>query len=329
MAEHPFAPFVRILGKGPRLSRPLTREEMREAATMILAGEVTPEQLGAFFCLLRVKTETPEELAGFAEAIRANIGKAPICAEVDWPSYAGKARRAPLFILAALLLADQGLTIAMHGAEGHTANRLFTEDALRAFGISPAADLGDAAARLAEDRFCYLPMGALHPRLGALMELKWLLGLRSPLHSVIRHLNPFDAPCSLISVFHPNYRTVHREAALLMGQRNLACFKGDGGEVERRIEKPTLVEGLRDGAPFEEEWPALLDHSPLESDLDPNFLAALWRGEAEDPVSAKIVTGTAAIVLKLAGRAGSITEAQSLAEQDWADRRRDRWHCNV
>ena len=323
MAEHPFAQFVRILGKGPRLSRPLTQAECREAATMILAGDVTPEQLGAFFCLLRVKTETPEELAGFAEAIRAALPKQAMPpVDLDWPSYAGKARRAPLFILAALLVAEQGVTVAMHGAEGHTANRLFTEDALRSLGIAPASDLSRAALDMAQHRFAYLPMGLFHPRLDELMELKWLLGLRSPLHSVIRHLNPFDAPASLISVFHPNYRAVHRDAAKLLGQKNLACFKGDGGEVERRVEKPCDVEGLRDGQAFDEEWPALLDASPAESDLDPAWLAALWRGEAEDAVAETIVTGTAAIALKLCNRAETIDQAQHLARKAWVSRAR-------
>jgi anthranilate phosphoribosyltransferase len=294
MAEHPFAHFVRILGKGPRLSRPLTQEECRDAAAMILEGSVTPEQLGAFFCLLRVKTETPEEVAGFAQAIRATVPRQAMPAvDIDWPSYAGKARRAPLFILAALLLAEQGLTVAMHGAEGHTANRLFTEDALRSLGIAPAPDLRRAALDLAQHRFAYLPMGLFHPRLDALMELKWLLGLRSPLHSVIRHLNPFDAPTSLVSVFHPNYRAVHRDAAKLLGQKNLACFKGDGGEIERRVEKPCQVEGLRDGEPFEEEWPALIETSPA-----------------------------AAIALKTSGRAQTIDEAQHLARQAWITRPR-------
>ena len=322
MNEHPFAQFVRILGKGPRLSRPLTQAECRDAATMILDGGVTPEQLGAFFCLLRVKTETPEELAGFAEAIRAALPALPAPADLDWPSYAGKARRAPLFILAALLLAAHGVTVAMHGAEGHTAGRVFTEDALRALGIAPAPDLRRASRDLAEHHFAYVPMGLFHSRLDRLMELKWQLGLRSPLHSVIRHLNPFGAPAALISVFHPNYRAVHRDAALLLGQKNLACFKGDGGEVERRVEKPCQVEGLIGGRPYDEEWPALIDASPAESDLDPAFLAALWRGEIEDPVAETIVAGTAAIALRVCGKAGTAAEAEELARRWWAGRPR-------
>lgn len=68
--EHPFAPTIRILGKGKNGSRSLTIDEAYDAMTMILEDKVTAEQLGAFLMLLRVKEETPEEVAGFVRAIR-------------------------------------------------------------------------------------------------------------------------------------------------------------------------------------------------------------------------------------------------------------------
>ncbi len=326
MPEHPFAPFVRILGKGPHLSRPLTLDEARAAGRMIMDGAVEPEQLGAFLCLLRVKIETPDELAGLALAVRESmtVPSPRPAVDIDWPSYAGKARRAPLFILAALLLAQNGLSIAMHGTEGHTAGRVYTEETLARLGVPAATSLTDAAGQLARRHFTFMPLGLLHPRLPDLMELKWLLGVRSPLHSVLRHVNPFDARLTLVSVFHPNYRPLHRDAALAMGQRDIACFKGDGGEVERRPEKPCLVEGLRDGCVFSEEWPPTLDMAGAgDSPLDPDYLAGLWRGACADPLAEAAVTGTAALVLRCAGRAGSFAEAEALARKLWAGRRRD------
>ena len=68
--EHPFAQYVRILGKGRKGSRGLTQEEAKETFRMILNDEVTPEQLGAYLMLMRVKEETPEEVAGAALAIK-------------------------------------------------------------------------------------------------------------------------------------------------------------------------------------------------------------------------------------------------------------------
>ncbi|KWV84667.1 hypothetical protein PFLmoz3_05705 [Pseudomonas fluorescens] len=55
--EHPFAQFVRILGKGKRGARNLTREEAREAMGMLLDEKVEDTQLGAFLMLLRHKEE--------------------------------------------------------------------------------------------------------------------------------------------------------------------------------------------------------------------------------------------------------------------------------
>jgi anthranilate phosphoribosyltransferase len=230
----------------------------------------------------------------------------------------------PLFLLSALLLADNGLRIAMHGAGGHTAGRLYTADALAAFGIAAAASLADAATQLSARRFTFVPMGVLHPVLPAIMELKPLLGLRSPLHTVARNLNPFDAKASLASVFHPNYRAVHRDAAKLMGMTELACFKGEGGEVERRPEKPCLVEGLRQGAAFEEEWlPTMAAGAVRDLEMDAHRLVRLWRGDVADAYAEATVIATAAVGLRLVGRAGSMADAETLAAELWAGRRRD------
>ncbi|OIR09922.1 bifunctional protein TrpGD [mine drainage metagenome] len=322
--EHPFAPYIRLLGKGPRLSRPLTLEEARAATALILQGAVEPVQLGAFLCLMRVRTETPEEVAGFALAVQDAL---PLPAglprpDLDWPSYAGKSRRLPLYLLAALLLAENGVRILMHGAEGHTAGRLYAREGLEALGHAPAASLAEAGALLETRRFAYVPLALLHPRLQEILDLKALLGLRTPLHTVARNLNPFRAPAALMSVFHPNYRALHQEAARLMGQNAMACFKGEGGESERRPDKPCLVEGLAGGVPFSEDWPPLLaETAPPDEDLSPARLAALWRGGWSDPFAEAAVVATAALPLGLLGRAGSQAEALDLAQRWWENRK--------
>ncbi len=326
-SEHPFAQYVRILGKGPRLSRALTIDEARTAAAMVFRDEVEPVQLGAFLCLLRVRTETPEEVAGFALAIRDSLQRPadlpPV--DVDWPSYAGKARRLPLFILAALLLAGSGVRIFMHGTEGHTAGRLYTRETLAALGVPAASSPAEAAGQLAAYNFTYAPMELLNPKLNEIFGLKSLLGLRSPLHTVVRNVNPFDARAALISVFHPNYRAVHRDAAKLMGMHSVACFKGDGGEVERRPDKPCLVDGLLAGTEFSEEWAPLLSGGPESPNgMDPAFLGALWRGTVADSFAEATIVGTAAVALRQLGRAKTVDEAERLARQLWGERRRDR-----
>lgn len=322
--EHPFAPYVRALGKGPNLSRPLTMDEARAAMGMILRGQVEPVQLGAFLCLLRVKTETPAEAAGLALGIRDSLSRPPnLVADVDWASYAGKSRRLPYYLLAALALAQSGVKVFMHGAEHHTAGRVYSTEALASLGVNAATSVDQAAEQLARTNFTYITLEHLAPGLQAIIDLKPLLGLRSPVHTVARMANPSGAPFSINGVTHPPYLPVHQDGALLLGDRFSAAFKGDGGEVERRPEKPTEVWAVLDGAAIREDWPALLGGIREREDiLDLSRLRAVWTGDEQDPSADATIAGTIAIVLRYSGRAGSVAEAEAAGQALWQARDR-------
>ena len=218
--EHPFARYVRILGKGKTGTRSLSESEAQEAFRMILRGEVDPLQLGAFLMLLRVKEESPEELAGFVRACREERVAPPegLAADLDWSSYAGKRHQHPWFLLAVLLLADAGYRIFLHGADGHTQGRLYTEDAMRQLGLPVANDWSDVGRQLDQFHISYLPLRHLCLPLHQMMQLRPLLGLRSPVNTLARLLNPLASPCSLQSVFHPAYAELHQRADFLLGQ---------------------------------------------------------------------------------------------------------------
>jgi len=53
--------------------RDLSRAEARSAMHAIMAGEASEAQIGGLLVALRVKGETPDEIAGFAEAIREHV----------------------------------------------------------------------------------------------------------------------------------------------------------------------------------------------------------------------------------------------------------------
>jgi len=326
--EHPFAATVRILGRGPTLSRSLTIEEAEEAMAMILRGEVRPEQLGAFLMLLRVKEETPAEIAGFVRGARATFELPDPLPQVDldWSSYAGKRRQLPWFLLAALTLAQDGVRIFMHGTEGHTPGRLYTRATLEALGLPIAATLAEAARQIETDGFAYLPLEGMSPRLYDIIQLRPVLGLRSPVHTLARMLNPFEAPTLLQGIFHPNYMSIHQGAAQLLGQPRMAVFRGEGGEIERRPNKPCQVLSIDDGSLGDLNWPPMLSSSqqPRDEVMDISRLVGFWRGEAADDYATAAVTGTLAIALHTLGRAADIDTAQALAETLWAGRDRDR-----
>ena len=124
---HPFAEYVKILGRGKNGSRSLSFAEAKASMAMILNDETEELQLGAFLMLLRVKEESPEEMAGFVAACREAINTPKIQVDIDWSSYAGKRRHLPWFILSALAMAQSGIRIFIHGATGHTPDRVYTE----------------------------------------------------------------------------------------------------------------------------------------------------------------------------------------------------------
>jgi len=321
MTEHPFAQFIRIIGRGPNLSRPLDEEEMYEAAQMILSGDVEPLQLGAFLCILRVRTEVPGEGAGFVRAVRDMLDvptDAPTV-DLDWATYSGKKRQLPWYLLAALLLAQNGVTICMQGTEGHTEGRLFSSEALTKLGIPHAGSLQEAADHIRATNFAYLPLRNFVPRLQDIIELKPILGVRSPINTFARMINPFDAAHELQTVFHPNYRDVHRDTAKLLGQKHMAVFKGEGGEAERRPHKPVVVQYLHDGNLSEEQWPAIVDENAFYKDetMDLSRLPKIWAGEEADEYGIAAAVGTAAYVLRLMGRAASPDEAVAQAQAMW------------
>ncbi|MAF94885.1 MAG: glycosyl transferase [Rhodospirillaceae bacterium] len=323
--EHPFSRFVRTIARGPNLSRPLTEDEMAEAARMILSGEVRELQLGAFLAVLRVRTEDPGEAAGFVRVVKEEVIHKPTGApevDLDWQSYAGKKRQLPWFLLSALLLAQNGVKVFIHGTEGHTPGRVYTREALEALGLDAAQSMDDAARHIRERNFAYLPLANLVPRLDEILNLKPILGVRSPMNTFTRMLNPFDAPYSLQSVFHPNYGEIHRQASRLLGQPYMAVFKGEGGETERRPAKPVIVESLLDGENADEEWPAMLPGEVIKTDedMDLSRLLKLWRGEDDDAAATAAVTGTAAIALRLLGRTDGIEDAEAQARALWENR---------
>jgi len=326
--EHPFAQYVRILGKGRKGSRALSEQEAYESMRMILSNEVSPEQLGAFLMLMRVKEENAEELTGFVNAVNTHItipDSAPTV-QLDWSSYAGKRRQLPWFILSALTLVENGIRVFMHGASGHTNGRIYTKDVLSKLGLSPCSTIDEACQHLTTSNFAYLDIEHLCPKLHHIIELRPLLGLRSPVHTIARMINPFRAPYLIQGIFHPGYQPTHQQAALRLEQPHMAVVKGDGGEIERNPDLDCLVQSVHNGVMSDETWPAMFKLRHVkDSEMNTDRLSQLWRGEIEDEYANAAIIGTLAIALKLMDKANSINAAETLATDMWNARRKDKY----
>lgn len=317
--EHRFAQYVRTLGRGPGRSRNLTRDEARDALGMVLGGEADPHQVGAFLMLLRYRGEDPDEMAGLVDAARASMGagrpEGCSAVDLDWPSYgAGRTRGEPWFLLAALALGRAGYRVLMHGSNEFSRGTAVA-GGLAALGMRAAVDRADAVWLLDEVGFAYLPLDVLCPGLSGLLRLRRLLGLRSPLNTAARLLNPFDAWAGVDGVFHPGYIALHLGAAERLGRERLVVVKGGGGEAERSPVK-VVTTHWHDRASGGGEMVLVPPGVPDGTGQDEPTLAEVWQGAPGAGAATAVATiGLGLLALGigpdgLEGKASRIWEAR-------------------
>lgn len=316
--------FVHALGRGPSKSRNLSREEAAEAMGLILSGQAEPEAVGALLMLMRYRGETAEEIAGFVDAIRASLsGWDTPMAVLDWPSYAaGRSRGLPWFLLSAKLVAKAGHPVLLHGWNSHQNPLSSVRKALSKLDISVCTTPERAVDALSYDGIGYVPVEAFHPELLRLLKLRDVLGLRSPVNTVLRALNPTSAVASVQGVFHPSYRGLQQDTAAILEQKHLAVIKGGGGEFECNPSKDTELFGLRNSVSFEEAIPSALDGARRLSSASSrqSDLFGLWSGAHSDDFTTAIVTGTAALALETIDPDLDRDGASRLAQDLWTRR---------
>lgn len=144
----------------------------------------------------------------------------------------------------------------MHGGGAHTAGRLYTEQLLKQLDIASCDNWQAVEEALDTHGLAYSYLGNWMPALQRMIDLRNTLGLRSPIHSLARVINPLNAHCGLQSIFHPGYQAVHREASRLLGDHAIV-IKGEGGEIEVNPDVACHLYGTRNGEDWDEEWPAL------------------------------------------------------------------------
>ena len=205
----------------------------------------------------------------------------------------------------------------MHGGGAHTAGRMYTEQQLELLGIASCRDWAETANALDKDNLAFMPLGAWMPELQRMIDQRNILGLRSPIHSLARILNPLSARCGLQSIFHPGYQANHREASRLLGDTSIV-IKGEGGEIEVNPDGVAHLYGTQAGESWEEDWPALSPQRHVKpAQLDPQHLVAVWQG-AEDAYGELAVVATMALALRGLGQPREAAFDQ--AREFWAHR---------
>lgn len=164
-----FSEYIKITGRGEKGRRPLTQKEAYDALSSYLNGNAELLQLAVLLMLQRVRCETPEEAAGYIQALREKIKPQwqNLDVDLDWPCFAGKKRQPPWLLLAAKVLASKGKRILLHGHNAIDAIKYQVEDACPQLNIKIATTAEQAQSYLNENNICYVPLSAYCPIISA------------------------------------------------------------------------------------------------------------------------------------------------------------------
>lgn len=225
---------IRTVGRGERGRKPLNFDQAFQVMDEYLNGEFDDDQMAMLLMLIRVQNETQQEIAGFVKAFQSRMPA--IGADIDWPCYAGKRQAAgqPWHLLSAKILSNNGYKVLLHGYHDRQSGRRHAEDYLNKLNIQKAQSTEEAKRILETENIVYLPLSVFAPHAEKMIGWKNRYGLRTPINTVVRALNPGQATIGIRGSFHPGFQQLHAEVEHEIGQTRHAVvsFKGQSGESE-------------------------------------------------------------------------------------------------
>jgi anthranilate phosphoribosyltransferase len=236
--------YIKEIGRGKQGARSISREQAADLFGQVLDGTVTDLEVGAFCLSMRIKGETPEEMAGFLDATYARLNRVPAGGKplVVLPSYNGARRLPVLTPLLALLVARHGLPVLIHGTATES-SRVFVPHVLQAMDIHALP----AIRAIAPGEAAYAPTELLSPGLKRLLDVRRAVGLRNSSHSLVKLMNPSAGPAVVVSSYtHPEYAISMGAVFELMGSTAL-LLRGTEGEVVADARRMPQMDGFIEG----------------------------------------------------------------------------------
>ncbi len=301
----------------------LSQHESQQLFAAIVRGELEASQLAAALISMKVRGETPAEIAGAAQALLADAQPFPrpdyMFADIVGTGGDGT-NSINISTASAFVAASCGVKVAKHGNRS-VSSRSGSSDLLAAFGIR--LDMSAEQSRLALDELgvCFLFAPQYHTGFRHAMPVRQQLKTRTLFNVLGPLINPARPPLALIGVYSPELVLPIAQTLKVLGYQRAAVVHG-GGMDEVAIHAPTQVAELNNGnietyelAP--EDFG--LSRYPLSSlqggapEENRDILARLLQGKGE-PAHAAAVAANVALLLKLYGQENLRHNAQQALE---------------
>lgn len=230
-------------------NRVLNREEAHAALRSIMAGEATPAQIGSFITALRIRGESPDIIAGCAEAMREHFTAidTPTDVVVDTCGTGGDgAHTFNISTVTALVTAGAGITVAKHGNRS-VSSKCGSADVLAALGVDISISPEKMTECIKSVGIAFLFAPSLHPAMKFAIGPRREIGIRSVFNILGPLSNPAGAQYGVLGVYAKELVETLANAAASLNAKHLFVVHGSDGLDEITTTGPTYVGEAKDG----------------------------------------------------------------------------------
>jgi len=302
----------------------LNQAETEQFFQQVLSGDIDPALLASVLTALKIKGETPTEIAGAALAIRnaATIFPEQPAPVADCVGTGGDgANTINISTTAAILSAACGIKVAKHGNRS-VSSMSGSADLLEAFGVNLNMSPATASNCLDKANLCFLFAPAYHSGFKYAAPVRKAMGIRTIFNILGPLVNPAAPQTMLLGVYTPELLRPIASALQLTGVKRALVVHGSGLD-EIALHGDTQVIELKDGQLIERTISPQdfgLKNYTLEDikggtpQENADYIEAILAGTGQEAHNAAVIINCAAL-LYLHDKADDLTTAAQLANE--------------
>jgi anthranilate phosphoribosyltransferase len=304
-----------------------SREQAETAFDIIMSGDATPAQIGAFLMSLRMRGETVTEIAAAATVMRAKATKisAPPGAMDIVGTGGDRSGTLNISTASALAVAGCGIPVAKHGNRA-LSSKSGAADVLTALGVNIECDMRLIEKSIAEAKMGFMMAPRHHSATRHVAGPRVELAVRTVFNMLGPLSNPAMVDRLMVGVFAPEWVEPVAQVLAQLGARRAWVVHGEGGLDELATNGPASVATMKDGKVERFEV------TPGDAGLNRCDIEDLAGGDAEFNASAlndlldgkpsayrDTVLFTSAAALIIAEKAGDLKEGAEIAAKSIDD----------
>jgi len=228
----------------------LTSEEAEEAMNIIMTGQATPAQIGAYLVALRMKGETIPEITGSVRAMRNNAVKVKLDTKESVYDIVGTggdgAHTFNISTAAAFVLAGTGRKVAKHGNRAQSSH-CGSADVLSALGVNLELTAEQVAQAIEQVGIGFMFAPKFHPAMKHAIGPRKEIGQRTIFNILGPLTNPAGANIQLTGVYDARLTEPLAHVLKDLGSTAALVIHGANGLDELNTTGANRVSHLKDG----------------------------------------------------------------------------------